>query len=153
VDERLAVSERFISAVVALAAVGFAVALFLKWIEGRQTEGFSFNEIAGIDISPSFVAFAGAIALVLWELLAILHIGRTTRADSLIAFFLATGTALAGAGTIAHARWTAPYGLPTGGDLAYGAWIAIPLAALLLVGGLAHLAFHVQRRLPAQAGE
>jgi hypothetical protein len=152
VDERLAVSERLVSALVALAGAGFAVDLFLAWIEGRQTETFSFNDIAGIDTSPSSIAFAGAIVLVLWELLALLHIARTIRADSLIAFFLATGTALAGAGTIAHARWNPPF-LPTGGDLAYGAWIAIPLVALLLIGGLAHLAFHVQRRLPVQAGE
>jgi hypothetical protein len=146
------VSERFISAVVALAGAGFAVDVFLPWIEGRQTDAFSFNDIPGIDTSPSSVAFAGAIALVLWELLAFLGIARTTRADSLIAFFLATGTALAGAGTIAHVRWNPPF-LPTRGDLAYGAWIAIPLVALLLVGGLAHLAFHVQRRRPARAGE
>jgi hypothetical protein len=132
------VPARLLSALVGLVAAGLVVDLFFSWTE--RGEEFSFTT-TGLDSSPGFFCFATGIALVLWELLGALGVRRTARADSLVAFFLAAGSALAAIAAVVHLKWGAPG--PLDNDLAIPAFLVIPLSILLLAGAVAHLGRHV----------
>jgi hypothetical protein len=136
------VSPRTLS--IALASVGSAYIadLFLRW----GPDEYAFD---GIQTGPAAISLTIAVALVLWELLGAIGIRRTERSDSLIAFFLAWGTALAGVAAVANLHWgsLAAFYRGTG----YGAWVALVLAALLLGGGLVHLVEYVRVTRLAQS--
>lgn len=122
-----------LSIVVASVSSVYIVDLFLRWggddyrVDGIQTYAASSLPIA--------------VALVLWELAGVLGISRTERSDSLIAFFLASGTAVVIAASVVNLRWGS---FPIYRGTGYGAWVALVLAALLLGGALVHLARHVR---------
>jgi hypothetical protein len=133
------VPARQLSAVVALVAAAFLVDLFFDWTETRGGLGTR----TGLDSGPGFLCFATSVALLLWEVLGALEVvrTRTARADSLVAFFLAAGSALTGIAAVIHLKLGPPSGFES--DLAAGAFLAIPLSILLLAGAVAHLAPHV----------
>lgn len=138
---------RLLSLLTALLAAALVVNLFFDWTEGRGGE-FDIGVTTGLDSGPGFFAFATALALVLWELLGALGVRRTARADSLVAFFLAAGSALAALAALIHLKWGPPS--PFGADLAIAALLTIPLLILLLACAVAHLGFHVlSSRRPA----
>jgi hypothetical protein len=132
------VLARVLSALVALLGAVLVVDLFFRWTESGEDFDFATT---GLDSSPGFFCFATGVALVLWELLGALGVPRTARSDSLVAFFLATGSALAALGALIHLKWGAPG--PFGNDLAIPAFLVIPLSILLLTGAVAHLGLHV----------
>ena len=139
---------RLLSGLVGLFAAALVVDLFFDWTEGQGGE-FDIGSTTGLDSGPGFFCFAIGLALFLWELLAVLGVARTARADSLVAFFLAAGGALAAIGAVIHLKWGAPS--PFGHDLAVAAFLAIPLSILLLAGAVAHLGLHVLGPRPDRA--
>ena len=132
---------RLLPAVVCLLATVLVVDLFFDWTKRGDDIGFATS---GLNSSPGFFCFATGVALVLWELLGALGVVRTTRADSLVAFFLASGTALAALATVVNLKWGGSG--PFDQDLATGAFIAIPLSILLLTGAVLHLGLYVLER-------
>jgi hypothetical protein len=134
------VPTRVLSALVALVAAGLVVDLFFHWTEGEGGE-FNIGATTGLDSAPGFFSFATGLALVLWEVLGALRVQRTGRSDSLVAFFLAAGAAVAALATLIHLKWGAPS--PFSNDLAVAALLTIPLSILLLAGAVAHLGLHV----------
>jgi hypothetical protein len=131
------VVARVLSAFVAVVAAGLVVDLFFYWTERGELDFAT----TGLDSSPGFFSFATGIPLVLWELLGALGVVRTRRSDSLVAFFLAAGTALSAIANLVHLKWGAPG--PFEADLAVPGFVAIPLSILLMAGAVAHLGFHV----------
>jgi hypothetical protein len=138
------VSARLLSALVGLVAAGLVLDLFFSWSERGEDLGFTTT---GLDSSPGFFCFATGVALVLWELLGALGVPRTARADSLVAFFLSAGSALAAIAALVHLKWGAPG--PFDQDLAIPALLVIPLSILLLAGAVAHLGLYVIALRPA----
>jgi hypothetical protein len=126
--------------------VGLVGDLFFHWTEGEGGQ-FDIGATTGLDSGPGFFAFAIGLALVLWEILGALGVPRTVRSDSLVAFFLAAGMALAALATLIHLKWGAP--TPFSNDLAVAALLTIPLSILLLAGAVAHLGLYVIASRPA----
>jgi hypothetical protein len=139
------VSPRLISALVALFAAALTVDLFFDWTEGGGD--LDIGARTGLDSALGFWCFGACVALVLWEVVGALGVARTARADSLVAFFLAAGSAVAGIGSVIQIKWSAPSAF--GSDLAIAAVLAIPLSMLLLAGAAAHLALHFLARQPS----
>jgi hypothetical protein len=129
---------RILSALVAGIAIAYVVFLFLPWTE--EGDEFSFGGTTGLEFSPGFFTFVTGVGLVLWEVLGVAGVRRTFASDSLVAFFLAAFTGIAGLSSIAHTKWGNPYP-ETNFD--YAAIVEIPLASLLLAGGIAHLVLHI----------
>jgi hypothetical protein len=119
---------RTLSLLLLATAGAYFVDLFLHWLEegGRGISGWNIP----------VTEFSGLLALgvVLVELVRVAGVW-TSRAASLLGFFLAAATAIMGFATLINLRWG---GLTQGfGSWAYGAWIALALVVLLL--GLAIL--------------
>jgi predicted TIM-barrel enzyme len=133
------VIKRLLSGIVGLLAIVYLVFLFLPWVK-KNDEGFS-SEPAGVDIVPGFLSLTTGVGLVLWELLGVAGVRRTTRSDSLVSFFLAAATAALGVVSVIHTKWGSPY--PFDVELAYGAYAALALAMMLLAGAIVHLVLHI----------
>jgi hypothetical protein len=131
------VPARLLSALVGLVAAGLVVDLFFFWTERGELDFAT----TGLDSSPGFFCFATGVPLVLWELLGALGVMRTRRSDSLVAFFLAAGTALSAIANLVHLKWGARG--PFEADLAIPGFLVIPLSILLMAGAVAHLGLHV----------
>jgi hypothetical protein len=132
------VLPRILSAFVAAVAIAYVVFLFLPWTE--EGDEFSFGGTTGLEFSPGFFTFVTGVGLVLWEALGVAGVRRTVASDSLVAFFLAAFTGIAGLSSIVHTKWGNPYPAT---NLDYAALVEIPLASLLLAGGVAHLVLHI----------
>ena len=130
---------RRVSSLVGLVAIAYVVFLFLPWAKGADET--SIGSRAGVDMVPGFLSLASGVVLVLWEVLGAAGVRRAGRSDSLVSFFLAGSTAILGILGVIHAKWgdSSPFAV----DLAYGAFVALALAILLLLGASAHLALHV----------
>ena len=133
-------SARLLSTLVVLLAGALVVILFFDWTDGGGGD-FDIGARTGLDSGPGFFCFAIALALFLWESLGALGVARTARSDSLVAFFLAAGAALAAIGAVIHFKWGPPG--PFSGDLAVAALVAIPLSILLLAGAVSHLGLYM----------
>jgi hypothetical protein len=136
-------SHRLLSAAMAALALGYAIDVFLPWIWIDVGRISLSNE--GLDIAPAAWGFLTALALALWALGAALSRQRR-RWDAPIASGLAVGTGLLGLAAFIDAR--SGLSEQPKGELAYGAWIALPLSILLVAGGLAHVVEHFVRDRP-----
>jgi hypothetical protein len=130
-------SHRVLSAAVGIVALGYAIDVFLPWIWIDVGPISLSNE--GLDVPAAAWGFLTGLALALWELGAALS-PRRRRWDGLVASGLSLATGLLALAAFIDAR----SGLPDQprGELAYGAWVAVPLSVLLVAGGLAHFWAH-----------
>jgi hypothetical protein len=121
----------------AVIALAYAVDVWLPWVP-RRVEAISLP-LSGIEMGgATWWSFLTAFALFLSEL-AIALSGIASGWRDGVAALLALSTAALGLVGVLDARSTSF--LHPDHSLGYGAWIAIPLAAALLVGGAAHLAY------------
>jgi hypothetical protein len=115
---------RTLSVLLLAAASGFFVDLFLRWL-GQGGHG-----ISGWGIPLSSYAGVLALGVVLVELVRIVDVW-TSRAASIVGFFLAAAAAVMGLSELINLRWGGV--LSTGfGTWCYGAWIGLALAVVLL---------------------
>jgi len=115
------------------AAVGAAyfVDMFLRWTppSGVRTTGW--------DTGVTSLGGVTALGLFLVELTALLGVWRS-RTERLLGFFLGSATAMLAIGGLVHLRWGGFYSLGVH-RFAYGAWIALALALVLLAASGARL--------------
>jgi hypothetical protein len=124
-------------------ALGYVIDVFLPWIWIDVGPISLSNE--GLDIAAATWGFLAGLALALWELGAALSRKRR-RWDAFVASGLGVGTGLLGIAAFIDAR--SGLSEQPKGELAYGAWIALPLSFLLVAGGLAHFGEHFVRDKP-----
>ena len=128
-------NTRLFSALVGIVALAYLVDVFLPWVPVKF-EGVSLGTRDGTYTWPTPISLLTALMLVLWDARIALspRIGRWRHAAAAVLAGLTGGIALAG---VMQAReiWF----LHPDHSLAYGAWIAVPLGVLLLLGGLGHL--------------
>lgn len=135
-------TNRAISGALAVVSGAYLVDLMLPW---GPSEGLVNGRLVphGIDLLPTGLGLSSAVGLFLWELVGVLGIRRTTRSDSLISALLAGAAALIGLIGIVEMRMNGLF--EETASLDYGAWIALPLTALLLAGAGVHVLAHVRR--------
>jgi|SRR5205809_1455219 len=116
-----------------LTAVGAAyfVDVFLRWTttSGVRTTGW--------DLGVTPLGGVSALGLFLVELTALLGVWRS-RTERLLGFYLGAATAILAIGGLVHLHWGGFYSLATH-RFAYGAWIALALAIVLLAASGARL--------------
>jgi hypothetical protein len=140
---------RFAMAAVALA---YLVAIFLPWVP-RRVDAISLTPLSGVETSWAlWTSFFTGSVLFLWELGFAIKGSRAAGADR-IAAVLAGTTAVLGIIGIFEARATRLPILPDDSSLAYGAWLALPLIALLALGALAQAAVSIRTSMTVQQQE
>src|SRR5439155_22337868 len=92
---------------------------------------------AGLDLGVTPLGGVGARRLFLVELTALLRVWRS-RAERLLGLYLGAATAILAIGGLVHLHWVGFYSLATH-RYAYGAWIALALAIVLLAASGARL--------------
>ena len=120
------------SAVVALLALLLLVDLFLPWVP-VEIQGISLSDRDGFEFVPGLLV----IALLLWELGIVLFEKRRPW-DTPVALALAAATGIFGLVGFATARSNDFLDNPNG-EVLYGAWLALPLSVLILIGAGFHL--------------
>ena len=133
------------------AAVAYFADMFLPWTKAVPTFGFTPGS-TGWSSLPAWVAAILAIVLIVWQLFRLLGVRLVSvGAEHVVAAFLGTTIAfLAGSG-VAYLRFGA-FGASGHVALAYGAWAAVVLAALLIGASFLELTAHdpeLPRRLRA----
>lgn len=124
-------TRRASSAVVLAGAGAYFVDMFLRWTD-RGRDGFvTLGAETGWDTGIAVFSGSTALALALVELAAVTGAWRS-RAQRLLAFFLAAATGVFAVGAIVHLRWGGGLAVGRFGDLAPGAWIALGLGAVLV---------------------
>jgi hypothetical protein len=137
---------RFAMAAVALA---YLVAIFLPWVP-RQVEAISLTPLSGVETSWAlWTSFFTGSVLLLWELGFAIKGSRAAGADR-IAAVLAGTTAVLGIVGIFEARATRLPIVHDDSSLAYGAWLALPLIAFLVLGALAQAAVSIRTSMAVQ---
>ncbi|MEK6276037.1 MAG: hypothetical protein AABM30_11995 [Actinomycetota bacterium] len=128
-------NHRLFSAGVAAVALAYLIDVFLPWIPLKY-EGTSLGTWAGTRAWPVPISVVTASMLLLWDVRIALsaRIKRWRHVGAAVIAGITGGIALAG---VLDARTTAL--LHPDHSLAYGAWIAIPVGVLLLLGALGHL--------------
>jgi hypothetical protein len=135
---------RFAMAAVALA---YLVDIFLPWLP-RSVETISFP-LSGVEASTSiWLSFFTAFALLAWELGFAIKGSRAAGADRIAAVLAGTTAVLAIVG-IFEVRSTRLLVLHENNSLAYGAWLAVPLIALLIVGACAQATLSIKASMLA----
>ena len=128
-------NQRLLSAAVATVALAYLVDVFLPWFPVK-VEDITLGTRDGTETWPTPYSVLSASMLALWDARIALssRIRRWRHAAATVLAGATGGIALAG---VMDAReiWF----LHPDHSLAYGAWIAIPLALLLLAGALGHL--------------
>jgi len=116
-----------------LAGGAYFVDMFLRWAP-RHGEG----RVTGWETFPGTFGALAALALVLVELPPTIALWRA-RAQRLTALYLEVATGILAVGALVHMHWGYGPGGVRLGQYAYGSWIALALAILLLVDAFARL--------------
>ena len=136
---------RFAMAAVALA---YAVAVLLPWVP-RRVEEISLTPLSGVEASWAlWLSFFTGLLLFAWDLGFALKGSPAPGADRIGAVLAGTTAGLAIVGVL-EARSTTLPGLHEDHSLAYGAWLAVPLIALLIVGACAQATLSIKASLLA----
>jgi hypothetical protein len=136
---------RFAMAAVALA---YLVDVFLPWLP-RRLEAISFP-LSGVEASTAvWISFFTGFVLFAWELVFGINGSRAPGADRIAAVLAGTTAVLAIVG-IFEARSTHLPILHEDHSLAYGAWLALPLIALLGAGAFAQAALSIRASMSTQ---
>ena len=136
---------RFAMAAVALA---YLVDVFLPWLP-RRVEAISFP-LSGVEASTAvWISFFTGFVLFAWELVFGINGSRAAGADRIAAVLAGTTAVLATVG-IFEARSTRLPVLHEDHSLAYGAWLALPLIALLTAGAFAQAAVSIRASMSTQ---
>jgi hypothetical protein len=136
---------RFAMAAVALA---YVVDVFLPWVP-RRVEAVSLTGVSGVETSWAlWLSFFTGLALFAWELGFAINGSRAAGADRVAAVLAGTTAGLAIAGLF-EARSTMLPVLHEDHSLAYGAWLALPLIALMVAGALAQAVLSIKASLLA----
>jgi hypothetical protein len=131
----------------AAVALAYLVAIFLPWVP-RRVETLSFP-LSGVEASTAlWLSFFTGFLLFVWELVFAIIGNRRAGADRIGAVLAGTTAVLAIIG-ILEARSTRIPVLHEDSSLAYGAWLAVPLIALLVLGALAQARLSVRASLSA----
>ena len=129
-------------------ALAYVVVVFLPWVP-RDVGPISLP-LSGVETSTAvWLSFFTGFALFAWELAFAVHGSRAPGADR-IAAVLAGMTAVLATLGILEARSTRIPGLHEDDSLAYGAWLALPLIGLLVLGTLAQAGFSIRASQLAQ---
>ena len=126
----------------AAVALAYLVDIFLPWVP-RRIEAISLP-LSGVETSTAlWLSFFTGFALFAWELIFAITGNRAAGADRIAAVLAGTTAVLAVAG-ILEARSTRIPVLHEDHSLAYGAWLALPLIGLLVLGALAQAAMSIR---------
>jgi hypothetical protein len=129
-------------------ALAYVVDVFLPWVP-RDVGPISLP-LSGVETSTAvWLSFFTGSALLAWELGFAVHGSRAAGADR-IAAVLAGMTAVLAILGIFEARSTRIPVLREDDSLAYGAWLALPLIGLLVLGTLAQAGFSIWASQVAQ---
>jgi hypothetical protein len=129
----------------AAVALAYLVDIFLPWLP-RRVEAISFP-LSGVEASTAvWLSFFTGFALFAWELFFGIKGSRAPGADRVAAVLAGTTAVLAIVG-IFEVRSTTLLILHEDHSLAYGAWLAIPVIVLLVVGGSAQAAMSIRASL------
>jgi hypothetical protein len=132
----------------AAVALAYLVDIFLPWVP-RRVEALSFP-LSGVETSTAlWLSFFTGLALFAWELGFAITGNRAAGADR-IAAVLAGSTAVLAIVGILEARSTRIPVLHEDHSLAYGAWLALPLIGLLVLGAFAQAAISVRASMLSQ---
>jgi hypothetical protein len=132
----------------AAVALAYAVAVLLPWVP-RRVEEISLTPLSGVEASWAlWLSFFTGLLLFAWDLGFALKGSPAPGADRIAAVLAGTTAGLAIVG-IFEARSTTLPGLHEDHSLAYGAWLALPLIALLIVGACAQATLSIKASLLA----
>jgi hypothetical protein len=131
-----------ICAALTVVSGAYVVDLMLPW---GPSEGLLDGKLVphGINVLATGLGLSTAVGLFLWEFVGVLAIRRTEASDALVSALLASATALIGLMTIVEVRWNGRFEQTA--SLDYGAWIALPLIAVLIAGAAVNVVAHVSR--------
>jgi hypothetical protein len=126
----------------AAVALAYLVDIFLPWVP-RRVEAISFP-LSGVETSTAlWLSFFTAFVMFAWELGFAINGSRAAGADRIAAVLAATTAVLAIVGFF-EARSTRIPVLHEDHSLAYGAWLALPLIGLLMLGAFAQAAMSIR---------
>jgi hypothetical protein len=133
------------------AAVAYFADMFLPWTKSTSAFGVG-GGMTGWASLPGWWAAVLSIFLIVWQLFRLIGVRVVTPGVERVgAAFLGTTAALLAGGGVAYVRFGA-FGASGRVHFAYGAWVAVVLAALLIGASFLELAAHdpeLPRRLRA----
>jgi hypothetical protein len=134
------VTRRLAPAILLVAAAAYFVDMFLRWASPARHGTFvAFGDVVGWNIAPAAISGPAALGLALVELAAVTAVWRS-RAQRLVSFFLAAATGVLAVSAVVDLRWGGSFTSFRFGEFATGAWIALALGIVLLLGAVLRLA-------------